>query len=129
MALTLSMLDETTKGERRNAGDFRFENETLTLREMIRHRIEQEVERFNTSDLEVFQGLIPPGETERILNPERKRPVLDWRKQYARALTAFEGNGFLVFVNDRQITDLDETIHLTPQTRVAFLKLVPLMGG
>ena len=35
----------------------------------------------------------------------------------------------MVLVDDRQITELDETIHLTEQTKVTFLKLVPLIGG
>ena len=129
MALTLAILDETTTGERRRAGDFQFEAETSTLREIIRHRVQQEVERFNQSDVEVFRGLIQPEENERILNGVRERLFLDWQKQYAKAITAFKGNGFLVFVDDRQITDLDETLHLTAQTKVAFLKLVPLIGG
>jgi len=129
MPLHLSILDETTAGERRAAGPFRFEAASLPLREIIRLRVEQEVERFNESDAEVFHGLVEPEETERILNPVRTRRLLDYEKQYAKALAAFRSNGFLVLVNDRQITDLDETIHLTPQTRVAFLKLVPLIGG
>jgi hypothetical protein len=129
MALTLTIVDETTSGKRRSAGDFRFDTEILTLRELIRRRIQQEVERFNRSDAEVFRGLIEPEETEKILNGVRERPVLDCGKQYAKAITAFEGNGFLVLVDDRQIADLDQALHLTAQSRVAFLKLVPLVGG
>jgi len=129
MPISLPILDETTAGERRSAGEFQFEAETLTLREIIRRRVQQEVERFNRSDIEVFRGLVQPEETERFLNGVRERPVLDWQKQYARALAAFQGNGFLVFVDDRQITDPDETVHLTAHTKVAFLKLVPLIGG
>ncbi|HEY1340776.1 MAG TPA: hypothetical protein VGF59_24860 [Bryobacteraceae bacterium] len=129
MALTLSIFDETTSGTRSRAGAFCFETESLTLRELIRRRVEQEVERFNESDVPVFRGLVQPGETERILNGVRERPVLDWQKQYAKAITAFEGNGFLVFVDGRQITKLDERLELTAETNVAFLKLVPLVGG
>ena len=77
----------------------------------------------------MFQGLIQPHETERILNGVRERLAIDWEKQYAKALSAFNSNGFLLFVDDEQITDLDEMIRLTPQTRVSFLKLVPLVGG
>jgi hypothetical protein len=129
MALTLSIVDETTSGTRRSAGDFRFDTETLTLRELICRRVQQEVERFNRSEAEVFRGLIEPEDIERILNGARERPVLDWEKQYAKAITAFQGNGFLVLVDDRQIGDLDQNLQLTAQTKVAFLKLVPLAGG
>jgi len=129
MALTVSIVDETTSGKRRYAGDFHFDMATLTLRELISRRMQQEVERFNRSDVEVFRGLIEPEEIERILNGVRERPVLDWEKQVAKAITAFQGNGFLVLVDDRQITDLDQNLQLTAQTKVVFLKLVPLVGG
>jgi len=129
MPLLVSILDETTAGERQSAGAFQFDRATLPLREIIRLRVRQEVERFNASDAEIFRGLVQPEETERLLNPVRERRLLDWEKQYARALAAFQHNGFLVLVDDRQITDLDQTVHLTPQTKVAFVNLVPLIGG
>ena len=91
--------------------------------------MKQEVERFNRDESEVFRGLVQPGETERVLNGVRERRPLDWEQQYAKAVAAFAGNGFLVFVDDRQVTSLDETIRLAPETKVTFLKLVPLMGG
>src|SRR5580704_9903543 len=123
MPLILSILDETTAGDRHSAGAFRFEAGTVTLRELIRLRIQQEVERFNLAEVEIFHGLIQPEESERILNGVPVRYAsLDWERQYAKATGAFQGNGFLVFVDDRQIMDLDETIPLTAESKIAFLK-------
>jgi len=129
MPLTLLMLDEATNGERRDAGEFKFESAAITLRELIRVRVEQDVARFNESESESFQGLVQPGEFERVLNGLGTRPQLDWRQQFEKAVRAFKGNGFLVLVDDCQITDLDQTIQLTAQSQVTFLKLVPLIGG
>ena len=129
MPLTLSILYETTAGERCNAGAFQFDEAILTLRELIRVFVQEEVKRFNESGSEVFRGLVQPDESERILNGIRERPVLDWEKQFAKAIAAFKSNGFLVLLDERQITELDETLHLTPQSQLTFLKLVPLMGG
>jgi len=129
MALILPILDETTSGARQSAGAFQFDSPASTVREIIRLRVQQEVDRFNNSDCEVFLGLMQPEENERILNGVRERPFLDWQKQYAKAIASFNGNGFLIFIDDRQIADLDEAIHLTPETKVTFLKLVPLIGG
>ena len=129
MPLTLSILYETTAGEHCNAGVFQFDDATLTLRELIRVFVQEEVKRFNETGAEVFRGLVQPDESERILNGVRERPVLDWEKQFAKAIVAFKGNGFVVLLDERQITDLDETLHLTPQSQLTFLKLVPLMGG
>lgn len=129
MPLILSILDETTTGGRQKAGDFRFDTPTSTLREIIRQRVQQEVDRFNQTDREIFRGLVQPEENERILNGVRERPLLDSERQFAKAIASFNSNGFLVFIDDRQITDLDEAIQLTPQSRVTFLKLIPLIGG
>ena len=129
MPLNLSIVDETTAGERCSAGAFQFDTATLTLRELIRVRVQQEVKRHNETDSAVFQGLVQPEESERILNGVRERPVVDWEKQFDKAITAFRGNEFLVLLDEQQITDLDETLHLTPQSQLTFLKLVPLMGG
>ena len=129
MPLTLSILYETTAGERCSAGAFQFDAATLTLRELIRVFVQQEVKRFNESGSEAFRGLVQPEESERILNGVRERPVLDWEKQFTKVITAFKSNGFVVLLDERQITDLDETLHLTPQSQLTFLKLVPLMGG
>jgi hypothetical protein len=54
---------------------------------------------------------------------------LDWEQQLARALTAFENNGFLILVGEEQLTELEDEITITPETTVTFLKLVPLVGG
>jgi len=64
-----------------------------------------------------------------VLNGVRTRPVLDAQKQLAKAIAAFKGNGFLVLLDDRQIMDLDEVLHLTAQSKITFLRLVPLVGG
>ena len=129
MPLNLSITYESTAGERCNAGAFQFDDATLTLRELIRVFVQEEVKRFNESGSEVFRGLVQPDASERILNGVRERPVLDWEKQFDKAIAAFKGNGFLVLLDEQQITDLDETLLLTPQSQLAFLKLVPLMGG
>ena len=130
MPTIFDILDETTSGDRREAGTLACESSATTLREIIRLRVQREVERFNAAESEPFLGLLQPEETERVLNGVRPtHRTLDWERQYAHAIRAFEGNGFLVLVNDRQILDLDESIALEPQTRVTFLKLVPLIGG
>jgi hypothetical protein len=129
MPLTISLNDETTSGESRSAGIFEFDTASLTLRELIRLRVQQEVTRFNESDFEVFRGLVQPEEPERILNGVRTRPLLDWQKQFTKAIAAFQGNGFLVLIDDRQIMDLDERLNIIPQSKITFLRLVPLIGG
>jgi len=93
--------------------------------------VREEVERHNRSLPEVFCGLVQPEESERILNGFRMKTKLplDWEVQFERACSSFERNGFLLIVDGRQATDLDERIELRTDSEVQFVKLVPLAGG
>ena len=131
MALALTVRDETTLGETTGELTLVFLTERVTLREIIRGRISQEVAEYNAARAGRFTGLVQPEQTERVVGGYRvrERRRLDWEAQYERALRAFAANGFLVLVGDRQATDLDEEIELRHDTTVTFLKLVPLVGG
>ncbi|WP_406077142.1 hypothetical protein [Micromonospora sp. NBC_00858] len=54
---------------------------------------------------------------------------VDPEKRTRATLEAFGRNGFVVLVDDRQVTSLDDKVHLHAGSRVTFLKLVPLVGG
>jgi hypothetical protein len=108
-----------------------FPSDHLTVRELIRARIEQEVAAYNDRQGEYFQGLVQPAAAELTLNgyrmPRQRR--IDLEEQVERALIAFLGNGFLILIDDRQVEQLDDVVLLGPATVVTFLKLVPLVGG
>lgn len=127
----VTFVDETTSGDRGAGWGPEIAEERLALRELIRRRVFQEVAEFNARTPEVFQGLVQPKDTERVLNGYALRTPrrIDPEVQTELALKAFAGNGFLVLVGDRQFTDLDEEIELKLGTEVTFLKLVALVGG
>ena len=105
--------------------------ERLTLRELIRLRVESEVERYNEGLPRRYRGLVQPDQVERILQGDRPmaHKLLDSRQQVERAWSSFEKNGFFVSVDGRSLGSLDDEIRIQPQTDIRFLKLVPLMGG
>jgi hypothetical protein len=108
-----------------------FLTERITVRELIRSRVYQEVKDYNTNQPEYFRGLVQPTSTEMTLNGYKFRQLrqIDWETQFEKAITAFEGNGFVILVDDEQVTELEEEIVVAPGTSVTFLKLVPLVGG
>ncbi len=131
MPMTIHIWDEVVPGTRSAAKLVTVPEAETTAREIIRSRVCEEVERHNQSLPEVFCGLVQPEESERILNGFRmrvKRP-LNWQAQFERACSSFERNGFLLIVDGRQATDLDERIDLRADSEVQFVKLVPLVGG
>jgi hypothetical protein len=127
----VTFVDETTSGGRGAGWELDVVEERLTLRELIRRRVFQEVAEYNARMPQVFQGLVQPRDAERVLNGYVLRTPrrIDPEKQTELALAAFAGNGFLVLVGDRQITGLEEEIALPLGTEVTFLKLVALVGG
>ena len=132
MSSTLTVRDETTSGQLLGRITLEFLTERITVRELIRSRVYQEVQDHNLkAHQHVFQGLVQPSDAERELNGYRLRKprTIDWKQQYEVALKAFQENGFLILVGDRQVEDLDEEIEIQPGVEVTFLKLVPLGGG
>jgi hypothetical protein len=131
MATLLTLRDETTAGDHRAAVTLTLPEPTITARELIRARVFEEVKAYNQKLSEWFDGLVQPegSEPERHRYRMRQQRKLDWNEQARAALEAFDRNGFVLLVDDRQIEALDEEIRVRPETRVTFLKLLPLVGG
>lgn len=136
MPISLTVRDETPAGESYNEFPLEFPSEQITVRELIRERVYQEVQDFNRErEAEVFRGLVQPSDTERILNGTKtefrfkKRRQIDWNEQFEHALDAFEKHGFLVHVGDKQAEGLDQVVTIEPGSQVSFVKLTLLVGG
>lgn len=131
MPATLTIADENLLGESEQSFTLAFLTERVTVREIIRSRVYEEVQLYNANLPEFFQGLVQPTDTEKTLNGYRvrERRRIDWEVQYLKALQAFATNGFFILVDDRQVEHLDEVVEIQYNTRVSFVKLVPLVGG
>lgn len=131
MATQILIRDETTAGKITHEQMMEFLTETVTVRELIRQRVYQEVKDYNRKKPEYFTGLVEPSEAEKTLNGYKlARPrQIDWKKQYDMAVELFQKCGFLILVDNFQPTTLEEEVKLKPDTVVSFVKLVPLVGG
>jgi hypothetical protein len=128
---TITIRDETLTGQSIAEHPLDLLTERVTVRELIRSRVYQEVQDYNRRKPETFRGLVRPTDAEETLNGFRVRNhrQLDWKQQFEKACDAFERNGFFVLVNDRQPDSLDEELTIDPTKTVTFVKLVPLVGG
>lgn len=131
MNCTLHIKDESTIGKLINELDLTFESSDITVRELIKTRILEEVKKYNTSQKEIiFNSLVQPTMTERIMNGiQKERKEVSWEEQFSIATKAFENNGYFILINDKQADSLDMMITITPETTVSFIKLIPLIGG
>jgi hypothetical protein len=131
MPAALTIHDETTSGEKTNTFTLDCLTERMTVRELLRARIYQEVNDFNQKESEYFRGLVEPADAERVLNGYKlkaKRKI-DWEAQYKKAQQAFGRNGFFVLVGNKQAESLDQEFDVKVDTEVSFVKLLPLVGG
>jgi len=103
----------------------------ITLRDLIRARVREEVARYNATQADIFQGLVMPEGAQPAPQgfrmPARRR--VDWEQQADLAVEALARNGFFVLVGERQVTDLDEVLELTAESDIRFIRLVQLVGG
>lgn len=131
MPAKLLISDETIGGERSRSWELELPAERLSVRELIRSRIYQEVQDFNVRCAQDFVGLIQPEGAEKILNGWRlkKHRALDWKRQFELALEAFEANQVVILADDRQVESLDEEIVIRSDSQVVFLRLAMLVGG
>jgi hypothetical protein len=136
MTVTLTIRDETTTGDIFHEIPLQFPSERITVRDLIRERVYQEVQDFNRREGDrVFRGLVQPSDAERVLNGTRNEYRLkqarqiDWKPQFEKALQAFSSNGFFLLIDDLQASDIDQEFTVGSGTRVSFVKLTPLVGG
>jgi hypothetical protein len=136
MSVTVTIRDETTSGDVYNEVPLEFPSERITVQELIRERVYQEVQDFNRQQhQQVFRGLVQPTDAERVLNGSRpeyrlkQHRQIEWKTQFEKALEAFNRSGFFILVDDRQAESLDQVFEVGHGTQISFVKLTLLVGG
>lgn len=131
MTSTLTVRDVSMSGETLQEWSLDILTERITVRELIRSRVYQEVQDYNRCQPDRFRGLIEPSDDEQTLNGGKSaRPrQIDWNRQFERAVQAFRKNQILILVDDCQVDELEDEIVIKPGTEVSFLRLTMLTGG
>jgi hypothetical protein len=137
MSATLTVHDETATGDPICSFPLEFPSERITVRDLIRERVYQEVQDYNRRGDTTFRGLVQPTGAEQISGEPRKpfayrmprRREIDWKQQFEQALEAFKKNGFFILIDEKQAEELDQEVLIGRGTEVSFVKLVQLVGG
>lgn len=131
MSEKLMIRDTTTSGRTLHEWALEVLTERISVRELIRSRVYQEVQDYNQNQQLPYRGLIQPGPKEKSLNGSQasENRLIDWKAQFDLATAAFERNQILILCNDKQMESLEEEIEIKTDTCVTFLKLTMLVGG
>lgn len=129
--MIITVCDETFSGGKSHTKAINISGDRITAKDVLKARLQEEVEIFNAQQEACFQGLVQPeGSVRNSKGFQMKvKRVIDWQEQYEKAIAAFDKNGFLMLVNDRQIDNLDEELEISEGMEVSFMRLTPLVGG
>jgi len=130
MSIMLRIIDKDLGAAEVAAPDLLVPLLTISAREILRLRVEAEVDRYNETG-QASRMLMELHPREVALNPDRKWEFreLALEPQVAAAFEAVEKRRVVMLLDGRQVTDLDETFLLKPDSEARFVRLVPLRGG
>jgi len=109
----------------------------MTLRDLITKIVHAELAAYETRrearrlDRVLSKAQIDAQAAAGRVSPEGREvpPAPDLQSAVAAALVGFEDGVYLVAIDGREVRSLDEPIHLAPDSRVTFLRLVFLAGA
>lgn len=136
----LSVVEKIVGQTQRQAFTLRLASERISARDIVAQHVRDEVDRLNAlarrkhaEHDRVASFLVGEHahELERRLNtPDRKGPkVIDRTKEVDAALDAIAARTVIVLFDDVEVEDLDADLTVTDQSKITFLRLVPLVGG
>jgi hypothetical protein len=101
---------------------------TLPVRELIAHKVRQEVAECVAHQRSGLSGEYLSPELLVRAVPETLVPG-EVDAEIARAQGAFAARDYMIVVDHRRVFDPEELIVLYPETQVEFIKILPLVGG
>ena len=99
----------------------------LAVRELIAHKVRQEVEEYLTHQRSGLSGeYLSP---EELLGARSNATPGAVGDEVARAQQAFAARAYMIVVDNRRVWEPEDTLTLGPTTQVEFIKILPLVGG
>lgn len=123
MSLNVTVHDETSTGSILNLLKITLHQNQLSAKELIRIRVYQEVQNYNTKRTRCYRGLVQPEGSEPVINGYRmkRRYKLNPERIFKNALRSFEQKGFSILVNEHPVNDPNQEIEIGTETRLSFL--------
>lgn len=128
---TITIKEETSGGKIINQLRVKLTSEVVSIKDIIEAKVNTQVEtQYQLLD-GMYNGLVEPVDTEKMLNVYNERPAakINTSKQVNAALDAFRQNNFFMLIDNIQAESLDQMVVINDKTEVSFLKLTSLVGG
>ncbi len=99
----------------------------LSVRELIARKIEQEWSECTDQQRPGLSG--EAFSSEALLGVAPLALQGDAREEVERAQQAFAAREFMIVVDNQRVCDPDKVLVINPDTRVEFIKILPMVGG
>ena len=99
----------------------------LSVRDLIARKIEQEWSECAERQRPGLSG--EAFSSEELLGDAPLAYCSDARKEVERAQQAFAARAFMVVVDNQRVCDPNEILAVNPDTRIEFIKILPMVGG
>ena len=128
---TIRIKEETSGGNIVSEMKVKLASEMVSIKDIIEAKVNAQVEAQYQQLAGIYNGLVEPVETEKMLNVFTERPAekINTEKQVNAALDAFRQNSFFMLIDNIQAESLDQMVVINDKTEVSFLKLTSLVGG
>lgn len=104
-----------------------LESGRVTVRELIEGKVRTEIQAWRRRREGEFGSEYRHGEWN--VKPGARGVRVEEDAEVESALAAFASGRFLVFVNEAQMTNLEESVRFGADARIRFLRVVALAGG
>ncbi|MCO1335910.1 hypothetical protein MO867_16365 [Microbulbifer sp. OS29] len=121
--------------------NLRLISEKITLKEVIERSVKEQIkamQKISLTNTQIYDHL-----THQYLDDEKIQQLastgkisihkssvnIDLEMETQRAVRAFTKNRFKVFIDGRELSNLNETHPLYDGCNVTFIRLIPLIGG
>lgn len=140
MSVQLSIIEKIVGQTERQAFSLRLASQRVPARDIVKTHVRAEVDRLNDQTRRnhakhdrVASFLVGPHshETERRLNKGVRRTLklLDTETEIKAALGGIAAKQVIMLFDDLEVDDLDKELTVTDESKLTFLRLVPLVGG
>jgi hypothetical protein len=128
---TIRIKEETSGGNIVSEMKVKLAAEVVSIKDIIEAKVNAQVETQYQQLDGIYNGLVEPADTEKMLNVYSQRPAakISTEKQVNAALDAFRQNNFFMLIDNIQAESLDQMVVINDKTEVSFLKLTSLVGG
>jgi len=117
-------------GQRISSVGLTLPTDTLRVRELIAHKVRQEVEECLVHQRPGLSGeYLTPEALLQATGPTASVMPGTVADEVKRAQQAFAARAYMIVVDNRRIWTPDEELTVHPRTQVEFIKILPLVGG